>query len=354
MTAVAMTACIGVATADLTLEPVDEVHFGYPYPVEVLVEDELVVVGLGYSIGFQYALYSIELMALEGPPRLHHVGSLAFSDAVVSTVLDDSRLVTVDEAEMLRVFDLSDPAAPLLIVEYALPAEPTGVSISENIVFVADGGLRLIDISDPAAPYEMAWTIPDGWWIVSILGIVGNHLYCGHPAFGNEWSGGGTYVYDIADPSNPWKTAQLPTGFPSEFVPQESGAFAIGSGGSIGRTGIDAITIADTSDARPMVVDRAGLYFGYDCCSSAMTLLGDRLLASGNHLLFALDPFDFSTIDEVNFEPSWIESMASIGPYLLVADGEYLRVFIDSTDAVIFFDGFELGDVGGWSASSAR
>jgi len=46
--------------------------------------------------------------------------------------------------------------------------------------------------------------------------------------------------------------------------------------------------------------------------------------------------------------------MASIGPYLLVADAEYLRVLIDSTEAAIFLDGFESGDAGGWSASSAR
>jgi len=219
---------------------------------------------------------------------------------------------------------------------------------------VADGGLRVIDISDPSAPYEVAWTIPSGWWISSILGVVGDRLYCGHPAFGNEWSGGGTYVYDITDQSNPLLIAELGTGYPTEFVSQESGFFTIGSAGSIGRTGINAIAVADTSTSRPMIVDDKGLYFGYDCCASAMTLLGDHLLASGNQFLFALDPSNSSNIDEVNFVPWWIESMSSIGPYPIVADAVYLRVFLDSTAAAIFLDGFESGDDSGWSASSTR
>lgn len=355
MTSVIMTIGIGVASADLTLELVDEVFNEYPWPVEILAEDELVVVGRGFSYGIQYALFRIEVMVLEGSPPFHRVASLDFSDAVVSMDLVDSELVIVDEDNTLRVFDLSDPAAPSLLVEYSLPEEPVGVSISENLVFVADGGLRVIDISDPATPYEVTWIVPDGWWIDSILGTVGNHIYCGHPAFGNEWSGGGTYVYNIADPSDPWQVAQLETGWPSEFVSRGSRAFAIGSGGSIGRTGIEAIAIADSSIARPMMVDRNMLYFGYDCCASAMTFLGDRLLASGNHILAALDPSDFSIIEAVNLEPTWIESMASIGPYLLVADAQNgLRVFIDSTEAAIFLDGFESGDAGGWSASSVR
>lgn len=339
----------GVASAGLSLELVDQVLYDYPWVVEILTEDDLAVVGRGFPYGDRYEIVRIDLMVLQDVPPMLQVASLAFADEVVSMNLTGPRLATVDSGNMLRVFDVSAPAAPVQLVEYLLPRYPSGVTISGNHVFVADGGLLVIDVSDPAAPSEVTWLVPPGWGVVSTLGVVGSRLFCGYSAFGNEWSGGGTYVFDITDPSDPREIAQLGTGLPTEFVLRDDRVFLTGMGGSIGRTGINAIAVDSGSTGVPFVVDSEPLYFGYDCCATAMTSLGNHVLASGNEVFVALDPSDVSTSEPVDLEPTWIESAASIGPYLLIADlGQGLRTFIDSTDAVIFVDGFESGDTTAW------
>ena len=57
----------------------------------------------------------------------------------------------------LMVAELSDPSAPQVVGEVALPSAGAGIAVSGGYAYVADhsAGLRVVDVSVPSAPVEV-------------------------------------------------------------------------------------------------------------------------------------------------------------------------------------------------------
>ena len=62
-----------------------------------------------------------------------------------------------DEAEGLRVIDVSSPSTPVEVGFADTPGNARGVEVSGGYAYVADGnsGLRVIDVSTPSTPVEV-------------------------------------------------------------------------------------------------------------------------------------------------------------------------------------------------------
>ena len=57
----------------------------------------------------------------------------------------------------LFIFDISDPAAPVLAGSYDTPGQALGITVAGNYAYVADGsdGLLVLDVSDTSAPIKV-------------------------------------------------------------------------------------------------------------------------------------------------------------------------------------------------------
>lgn len=101
----------------------------------------------------------------------------------------------------LRVFDVSNPAAPVEVGSYQTPGQAESVAIMGHYAYLADrsNGLYVIDVADPAHPA-----------LVQVLPASGNARCVtieGHYAYLLQVSSsGGTVflkIYDTSDPANP-------------------------------------------------------------------------------------------------------------------------------------------------------
>lgn len=102
----------------------------------------------------------------------------------------------IGERRNLRVFDVSDPAAPLETFDLQTNGEVEDIAISGHYAFLANeaDGLQIMDIADPAAPVTVGSYAPSG--SVQAVEIVGNFAYvAGYRT--------GLHVLDIEDPTSP-------------------------------------------------------------------------------------------------------------------------------------------------------
>ena len=102
----------------------------------------------------------------------------------------------------LRVFDLRDPAAPVLLGALGLPGRAEHVAASGTTVFVAtaEAGLRVVNVETPGAPREVAWL---DLWGVTRLVIAGDRLLALYQPYFCRMGGDAVAVIDVAVPAAP-------------------------------------------------------------------------------------------------------------------------------------------------------
>lgn len=95
----------------------------------------------------------------------------------------------------IRLFDVSNPAAPTLVSTIPSSA-PVKVALSGSLAYVAEfsGGVRIFDVSVPASPVLRATITTVGW--ATAVRVVGNLLYVGEDI-------GRMDIYDVANPASP-------------------------------------------------------------------------------------------------------------------------------------------------------
>ncbi len=92
--------------------------------------------------------------------------------------------------------DLADPAAPVELGRYLLPAQPSDMLAMGETVYVAlrkSGGLLILDYTDPAAPVEIGQL--EGFDLLSVA-VEGDRAYCGRGT-------SGVLIVDLTDPTAP-------------------------------------------------------------------------------------------------------------------------------------------------------
>ena len=102
----------------------------------------------------------------------------------------------VADGPTLRIFDVADPAAPVLLGSYSFPQNVRDVDVSGRVAYAAVDfyGLGILDVADPSAPTLLATVeIPGQALSVSLAGstvVVANRL-------------SGLEVVDVSDPTAP-------------------------------------------------------------------------------------------------------------------------------------------------------
>ena len=109
----------------------------------------------------------------------------------------------VGEGASLRIFDISNPAAPMPMGKILLPDSIQDIVTTGGLAYIADwdiGGLRILDISDPLHPSEKGFFITSGRALdVQVSGGL---------AYVVDGPGGLTII-DVSDPSHPCEKGLL-------------------------------------------------------------------------------------------------------------------------------------------------
>lgn len=125
----------------------------------------------------------------------------------------------------LEAHDLSDPAAPVALSRYLLPAQPSDMKVVGDQLYLAlrlSYGLMRLDYTDPAAP-ALVGHLP-GYDLLSV-DVAGNYAYCGRGT-------AGFIVIDLTDPANPAVIGSLATPGSANGTSYEDGILAVAQGAS--------------------------------------------------------------------------------------------------------------------------
>ena len=131
----------------------------------------------------------------------------------------------------LKIIDVGNPAAPVLIGSYQTDGDARGVAVSGSFVYLADttGGLKVFDVSNPARPMltgqyvavdDLDHTALRNAYDVSIQGTV---AYVAYDFLGLQ-------IVDVSDPANPRLLKGLKTpSWAYEFSPRGTYGYLVHS-----------------------------------------------------------------------------------------------------------------------------
>lgn len=109
-------------------------------------------------IGSQTGLYIYNITRPDFPQQLAYVSHITSCDPVVAAglyayvTLNSGKAWCGRAVDELRVYELSDIRNPQLIHTEAALKHPQGLGIDGNKLFVCDNGLKVYDVTDPARP----------------------------------------------------------------------------------------------------------------------------------------------------------------------------------------------------------
>lgn len=154
--------------------------------------------GLLATDAYVYAASNSELVVVDWtePAAPRSVGQLAFVGRAGSDrrlALAGTTLYSPDERNGLRIFNVSDPAAPLELPAWTSATAVVDITVAGPYAYLADRkqGIVIADISEPASPARVAAHALPGCDMVRIEG---------HYLFANA---GHLHVFDITDPIRP-------------------------------------------------------------------------------------------------------------------------------------------------------
>jgi len=184
----------GLLVLDLAASP-DPAHLAF-----LPLENAAVVAAAGpiVFVGGQGWIDGGLVVVDAGDPRAPAViATLPGLTGIVSMVtVDDLLVVGCAGPPRLVVLDVHDPQQPESVGWLDLVAEPAGLAIQDQLLYVAarSGGLRIVDIGDPTAPLEVGSyaTACD----VAGVAVAGGHAYLACRYFA-------LVVVDVADPQHP-------------------------------------------------------------------------------------------------------------------------------------------------------
>ena len=187
-----------------------------------------------YGITDQFTITSFE-----DPANPYTSASLDLGDMIEDIVWKVSGGTTyalVTAGQNLKIIDITNPTAPVLLSSLALAGYGEGLAVSGNYVYVTAGGsgMEVIDITDPAAPASVAVVIGGsaGPWAEGI-NVSGSYAYLGN--------GGGTEIFDISDPTNPTLVSTIPNdGWIQDVMPISNYLYVC-----VYSVGIDIVDISD-------------------------------------------------------------------------------------------------------------
>ncbi len=154
------------------------------------------------SMAYAARLGGVDILDLSDPGLPVNLGSVPGADGACMAVagIVDGSLVVSGEYDF-RTFDISDPAAPALLMTQSHPSfEVQDIAGAGSRAYLAltsgrNVGLRVMDVSDPAAPSLVGSYdgMGSGWWLGPRVTVSGDTLGLGD-------SGWGVHLFDISSP----------------------------------------------------------------------------------------------------------------------------------------------------------
>ena len=224
----------------------DLVASGRGKPDEFVVfEDVDVADGLAYVADWNYGLRIFDVSDLAAPVEVGKVQTGGYA----STVSVGGGYAYVGESTnggALKVVDVSDPAKPAVVAQL-VTSKSVDVELDGRLVYIADtsldapGGMRIVDVGTPTAPALLgSYTTCGEVLDVAVAGDLAL-LACSYDGF---------HLVDVSDPANP---TQLATWSP----PSPNAAQAVALDGARAYLGHSAgVFVADITDpAAPVIGD---------------------------------------------------------------------------------------------------
>jgi hypothetical protein len=120
-------------------------------------------------------------------------------------VIRDTLAYLSDWGYGLRIANVKNPLAPVLVGSYDSPGSPRGLALSGNYVYLADAnsGLQVIDVSDPASPSSAGSLDTPG--DAHAVAVAGSYAYVADAS-------GGLRVINISNPASPVEAGSYFTG----------------------------------------------------------------------------------------------------------------------------------------------
>jgi hypothetical protein len=154
------------------------------------------------------------------------VGSAPTAGSALGVAVASERAYVVD-GSALRIFHVSNPAAPVLLGTIALPGRPRGVDVTGGLAVVAAeaAGVHVVDVSDPSAPVLLGSTQTRGNSSnAADLVVRESRAYVADGAFNL----GGLKVVDFSVPSTPVVVSESTNAFGLSSIALER-EFAFGA-----------------------------------------------------------------------------------------------------------------------------
>ncbi len=169
------------------------------------------VAGLNHHVFVAAGDQGVEVIDISQPAVPILVGTIETTGDAVGLVVSGSHLFV--SSDSLEIFDISDPIQPNPVAN--LDATGTPQLDGNRLLLGAVDGLRIIDVSDPSAPLLLGWLETD--WrspnsqVITITSTA-DRAYLS-TFVGNPWNNG-LHVVDIADPVSPSLLASIDADFP--------------------------------------------------------------------------------------------------------------------------------------------
>ena len=146
--------------------------------------------------GFAYlATAHLRIVDLRDPER---PSEAAFVEENLNDLFVRGGLLYALRPSELRIYDVSTPAAPVLLGTTSVRREAQRVVAGgDGLAFVGhDEGFEVLDVADPAAPRRLG-EYRSPWWAARDFEVRGRRLYVA----AQQWAG--VEIFDLADPASP-------------------------------------------------------------------------------------------------------------------------------------------------------
>lgn len=281
------------------------------------------------------------------PAQAQHCELLGASDGPSFAVAAQGDLVVLGSGLWLKVLDIADPAAPILLGELRLPGVVRDIAAQDSLAFVAaDGaGLRVVDFRSPAAPVELGHCdtpgpvlgldqLDDliclaGWSGLDLVDVsnpaeprLTGHVETSDTARGVDIAENIAYLaidqfglalFDISDPEQP-----APLGMLDNSGQAPLSTSVVVRDGLAYLTGDVALKVIDVTD--PQAPSLLGSYFN-GILSSDVILRGSVAIVATESSVLALDiglPEAPELITELSI-PGWVSGLAQSGEHVFAA-----------------------------------
>lgn len=141
----------------------------------------------------------IHVLDLSAPSQPVEIAAFDVAGTVYDLALAGDRLYVAGGDAGLRIIDISDLSAPVVLGSLAFDYRVESVAVSGTRAYVSDGALHVVDCTDASAPTVLG-SFSDPWFGFSNLLTTGQLVVA---VYTTGWEATGVMIFDVSDPTGP-------------------------------------------------------------------------------------------------------------------------------------------------------